>query len=246
MQDSLIKLERANEHIALFEREIRSLVDPRSYKVVCNTDKNTGNQTWCFKSPTPIVPLRISAIVGDVLFNLRSSLDHIVWQLVLTNHCEPTFNNKFPIFISHEFDIKKGNSLKGISSRAIEIIKECQPKPGHNWELLFLPALNNTDKHRHLNLAIVYIESASAVFDTDPPMNEDIANAFSFNEIKSDAVLFSIPSKYKLRFYIPRFDIGFSEETNININRPVLEILKNMSDQIGRVLSKLAVEVKKE
>jgi len=246
MQGPQAKLERANEHVALFESEIRNLINPASYSVVVESDDVAGKDNWCFKSPTPFVPLKLSAILGDALFNFRSALDQIVWQLVLANNKTPDVNNSFPIFLANEFDTKKGNSLEGISDTAIQIIKSFQPKPGTNCGLLFLPKLNNIDKHRHLHLFVVYIPSSTAVFDSNVPMSEgDVVEAFScsYYPLISGTILFSIPKKYKPRFFLPRFDIGFCEE--IGINKPVLEILKDMSEQIKGIFSVLESEVNK-
>jgi hypothetical protein len=251
MEDPLAKLARANEHIDQFERETRSLVNPNSYNVIVETDSSTGNENWYFKSSTPVVPLRLSAIAGDTLFNLRSALDQIVWQLVLANNGEPSRNNCFPIFIAHEFDrrIKKNSSLKGVSKAAVQIIKECQPKPGYNWELLFLPKLNDIDKHRRLHMCVVYIKSATATFDDSSVSatgNEDIVEAFqadSYENLKDGTILFSIPKKYRTKFYNPRFEIKLTRDSGISLNEPVLEMLKNMSKQVKAIFSALENEV---
>jgi hypothetical protein len=53
-------------------------------------------------------------IVGDIAHNLRSSLDHLVWQLVLQNRRLPSRRNQFPIMVT---------------SRAWDEIIERKPSP---------------------------------------------------------------------------------------------------------------------
>ena len=250
MQGPNAKLDRANEHVALFEREIRSLVNPYSYNVVVETDELTGNLNWRFKGPQPVVPLRLSTIVGDAIFNFRSALDQIVWQLVLANNNQPSWKNNFPIFIAHEFDVKKKDSLKGVSEAAIEIIKGCEPKPGNNWELLFLPNLNNIDKHRYLHLCVLYIQSTTGAFDSNlsAAENEELLKAFSkvpAGNLEDGTILISIPRKFKPRFILPRFDIGFSEDNQIIPNESALEIMEKMSKQVQGIFSALKNEIEK-
>ena len=250
MQGPIAKLERANEHVAQFEREIRSLINPNSYNVVVETDSATGNLNWCFRSPKPVLPLKLSTIVGDAMFNFRSALDQLVWQLVLANNQKPDRNNNFPIFIAHQFETKKKSSLKGVNETAFEIIKGCQPKPGNNMELLFLPKLNDIDKHRYLHLCVLCIQSTTGTFDSNLPAseNEELLKAFSevpTGNLEEGIILFSIPSKFKPRSILPRFDIGFSEESQIIPNEPVLEVMGKMSKQLQGIFSALKKEVEK-
>jgi hypothetical protein len=37
-------------------------------------------------------------ILGEIIHDLRSSLDHVVWQLVIANGSLPGYWNQFPIF----------------------------------------------------------------------------------------------------------------------------------------------------
>jgi hypothetical protein len=44
------------------------------------------------------VPLRLSLLAGDLVHNLRSALDHAVYQLVLGDKREPTTRTQWPMF----------------------------------------------------------------------------------------------------------------------------------------------------
>ena len=47
--------------------------------------KDADEQIWVFRGATPNTSIEWSIRLGEILYNLRSALDHLVWQLVLTN-----------------------------------------------------------------------------------------------------------------------------------------------------------------
>jgi hypothetical protein len=103
----------------------------------------------------PKVPDTLAPTIGDFLFNVRSALDHIVWQLVLSNPPnEPTSRNAFPICTSDENfrTALAGHRLDGVPAQAAIIIKNLQPYIGGQNPLATLNDLHNVDKHRQLSL----------------------------------------------------------------------------------------------
>jgi hypothetical protein len=113
-----------------------------------------------------------------------------------------------------------------------------------------LPKLNDIDKHRYLHLCVLYIQRSTVALDSSGSAeeNEDLLKAFSKVPVKNleyGTELFSIPSKYRLKFFLPRFDVGFSEDSQIISNESVLEIINKMSKQVSGVLSALENEVEK-
>lgn len=92
-------------------------------------------------------------IVGDCVHNLRTSLDHLVWQLVLLNGGTPTTSNMFPICDTHGAWVGqlKRDRLCGVSLRAKTLIEGLQPYvSATNAPLWVLSELENIDKHRTL------------------------------------------------------------------------------------------------
>lgn len=104
----------------------------------------------------PKVPDTLEPTIGDFLFNVRSALDYIVWQLVLANPPnKPTSRNAFPICSSDENFTKAlaQHRLDGLPSRAVELIRTLQPyASGQNDPLTKLSELHKVDKHRQLSL----------------------------------------------------------------------------------------------
>ena len=97
-----------------------------------------------------------SVVVGEVAHNLRSSLDHLVWQLVIANGETPDRRNAFPI-ISEESDYRKQSEskLRGLTDGQRQTIEGVQPfgdSTNIGPHLGMLHAICNIDKHRHLNV----------------------------------------------------------------------------------------------
>jgi hypothetical protein len=99
-------------------------------------------------------PFDIRLIAGDVLFNLRAALDHLAYQLVVTNGTtdENTLRNTyFPIFDSASTCAKKlKEKTRGMSDAARDAIRDVKPYRGGSHLLWQLQQLNNRDKHRSL------------------------------------------------------------------------------------------------
>ena len=98
--------------------------------------------------PAPPTTLA-SVLVGEVLSNLRSSLDYVVWQLAEA----PSRANQFPLCDNPGwFESKRGAYLATVPPPLCDKIERYQPYPDRegNRALGLVAALNNADKHRLL------------------------------------------------------------------------------------------------
>jgi hypothetical protein len=119
-----------------------------------------------------------SLVVGDCVHNLRSALDHIVFQLS-TNYSQPLTDaqvkhSEFPIFNRrsrfHE-RTKKGDparasgfgKIEAVDPTAQAIIESMQPYRGGDYLwLMLLHELDRIDKHRRLILSAAASAEVSA------------------------------------------------------------------------------------
>ncbi len=149
----------------------------------------------------PSVPVDIPVILGDVIHNLRSGLDHLVYQIVTALGLKPGAHNYFPIaYDAKEFErlvtasksngrVRKG-ALDPIppSHPIFKIIREHQPynrrdsfyRPGTPPEVPFSAQIEwlaviqrmwNTDKHRMLLRATLVC----------PDSEQEILDLFGWN-----------------------------------------------------------------
>ena len=158
LDDPLSKIARARKHLEELRRQIEPFAEPNAYTVTHDFNSETSEHVWKLVSDVPPVPIEVSLTIGDILYNLRSALDHLVWQLVLANRGTPSTRNAFPIFIDEgKFKKESASKLRGVSDSAKDVIVGLQPCYGGDVALWALESLYNIDKHRHLNVVLLGI-----------------------------------------------------------------------------------------
>lgn len=145
-----LKVERAKEHIRNLESAIDRFLQSNPYEVICYQEPETNDRVFRVRILAQ-PPLRLSGIIGDIIQNLRSSLDYLAWQLVLANGGRPNERTGFPISKSaNEFEAKGRGKIKGASEEAVCLIEALKPYAGGNDVLWRLHQLSIVDKHRLL------------------------------------------------------------------------------------------------
>ena len=151
---SRLKVKRAGKHLNELERKARTFIDRLPDNFTRKLDPNDFNYVIYEVPPNRAPPLTFGPVLGDVIHNLRSALDHIAWQLALLTKSRPFKYTAFPIITD-----KKPKSLnefkrltKDVWPEAIPIIRELQPyhrgDAAKFHELAILHALWIDDKHR--------------------------------------------------------------------------------------------------
>ena len=146
------KIKRAKHHIEEFNGRIDQFFrgGPAPYPVVREDDPKTGDLIFKL-GKCAAIPEDFPTIIGDILQNLRTALDHLAWQLVLAHNCVPTGQTAFPIAENFEkFEAMLKRKVEGMSQGAVDKIRALKPYGGGNEDLWGLHELNNTDKHRLL------------------------------------------------------------------------------------------------
>ena len=111
-------------------------------------------------------------ICGEVLFDLRCALDHIIYfQALSDSGLDPPASAEklmFPITTSQErfdFAINRGQ-LTGLKTESINLVRSFQPfvraRIPEEDSLFALQALNNIDKHRYLHFAVFSVANTTA------------------------------------------------------------------------------------
>jgi hypothetical protein len=151
------KLLHSEFHYKLFEAKLKGYCQTHPSTIVCESNEAT-NERFISVVPTEPIPTHLSLIIGDVLQNLRSALDYLVWELVIAAKNEPTQYNAFLICsTAKSFREAKGKRLKGVDAEAIALIESLQPyhfgeQRKSNASLLVLDELANINKHRRILL----------------------------------------------------------------------------------------------
>lgn len=142
-----VKIERANKHIADLEPAIARFWQTNPYKVMGYIDPQT-RPTYQVTDTQPIDPA-IAAIAGDVIQNLRTSLDYMacaLWRRTNTGDCKIYF----PIAEdAAKYVAEALRKIKGMGQDAVDAISGIEPYGGGKGEALWsLHSLSIIDKHR--------------------------------------------------------------------------------------------------
>jgi hypothetical protein len=146
------KVARAKEHVENLKLAVRAFLDEGPYVAIGYDEPETGDRVVRFNASLEVPP-RISIIVGDVIHNLRSGLDHLAWQICLACSGTPNRNTCFPIFEEKppQIEAEIARKIPSARSEVIDLIKTLEPyKRGKGQKLSQLHQLDLIDKHRLL------------------------------------------------------------------------------------------------
>jgi hypothetical protein len=155
LDGSRARIERAGDHLETLDSVLSRFVRDGGFRFASEHDPETDEyilRVYSNRQPPVPPPASAAVIVGDVLNNLRSALDYIIWQLAES----PSRKNQFPICDTPElFKQKSKRYLFSVPSKHWAKIEAYQPYPGRDAQraLKMLAALNDADKHRLLLLA---------------------------------------------------------------------------------------------
>jgi hypothetical protein len=154
------KIFRVRHHFEEFQQELKTYFQTNPGAMVLAPDSSINSPTFSFQSANPI-PARFGLITGDCLQNLRSSLDYLVWELVLAAGSQPSWKSMFPICSTRDaFNAAmQRKRLEGVGPAAIAIIESLQPfQSGTVYTeniLWILDELTNINKHRRILLTVL-------------------------------------------------------------------------------------------
>jgi hypothetical protein len=154
---SRLKVKRASKHLNELERKTRAFLDRHPEQFTTHLDPQDLNYVFYDIAPGRPPPVTLGPVFGDVVHNLRATLDHIAWNLALRNlsgtGCQPFERTAFPLIrnftegsIHHFWEL-----AADILPDAIPEITELQPAHSGNPDnhpLAVLDKLWNADKHR--------------------------------------------------------------------------------------------------
>jgi hypothetical protein len=237
-------------------------VDPKPYEISGEFRADSREYVFTGKLRKPVTDLLLWGVMfGDAMHNLRSALDHLVWQLVRLNGKKPSGANQFPIcetganYWSLGKDGKRSTRewrLEGVSDAHKALIDEVQPyrarmPPGATHAFSALRDLSNQDKHRliHLTLFAVDFPSREALDDlfvVNADAGERIGTRFepfrSDHETEVFAVEYSCPG--------PNPDVSVQGEPPLGIgvseSRARFSHLRGLGHEVGELIELFAAD----
>lgn len=171
------KLARADEHMKALDEEWRAFGEAEPY--TCESKEGPKPNHWnCYIIERP-VPIKLSVILGDVLHDLRSSLDNLVGCFVERHGGVVDRHHAFPIYgdeATYEGRVNqrrrkkdRAGELDGIPADSPEraLIQESQPyhrgDRAGSHPLAVLSRMVNIDKHRSIHVVAAYPQASDAL-----------------------------------------------------------------------------------
>jgi hypothetical protein len=148
---SQMKLGWAHKRLDEVKGEIEKF---RKDSYITSTKDDFEHSRHRFYIEQKITPDSIGMLVGEFAFALRSSLDHLAWQLALLTTDKPSRKTAFPVESQMPLPTNKGyrDKIADLLPQAIPVIESLQPynsSPRFNEHPLWqLNRLCNIDKHQ--------------------------------------------------------------------------------------------------
>lgn len=153
-----LKVARAREHLSDLQGRVGNWLataEPPRFTIDVEDD---GRVHIVRLVDVPTVPAGWSLILGDVLHNLRSALDQLAWQAVISGGGTPGKGTCFPVLREHK-DRSITVALKGAAPHLVDAVRRFQPYNRRSTAealrgepLWTLHRLDIEDKHRLLVL----------------------------------------------------------------------------------------------
>jgi hypothetical protein len=148
------KINRAEKHIRDLDAAIASFIELPPYTIGTKPHfVEEIKHTTLYVASVQSIPIDIPLLIGDAIHNLRSALEHLMWQLIEAAGGTPDENTSFPIAWGTEgrqiYLSRMGNrEIQKISSVAQNIMEKVQPYYSGDDTLRKIQELNIWDKHR--------------------------------------------------------------------------------------------------
>ena len=252
------KLQRAQDQIEQLSRDIASSCETQRSLFSEELQPDVGDRIWIFRGETPVVPIEYSIRLGEIVYNLRSSLDQLIWQLVHANYKAPSHRNEFPIFDEESrFNNVVRTKLAGVSQQSLARIEEMQPfRQNDKWSALkTLHSLCNIDKHRSVIFPHYTLDRCSIIYHGggDPTIKPHL-HIIHVPELKKDAIVYSVrppDAKFEINLFVDMklnnsdaFDSGKYIDMNSDEQQVIL-VLRDCISTVQAVIDCLSGEIQK-
>lgn len=146
-----LKIDRAEKHLKDLQEMQRCWFQGNAYRFYITPDRVAGSVRYDIGFDNPFVADEFGVIIGDIIHNLRSSLDVLVWELVGLDGGTQDASLFFPMRKNAD-DLKafcQGLKTPNMASKAL--LEGFEAYPGGKGEKLHsLNRLSILDKHRRI------------------------------------------------------------------------------------------------
>lgn len=237
--NAILKIERANKHIADIEQRLRTSSD--TYGPMMHIDMQTGEKFLDYILSDRKLRPDIALIVGDAIHNLRCALD-IAWcGTIRALNPDPTSKfRKFPIdpngdreklksTLTKSTEIPESSPLIGLMLDGVKCYK------GGDGDLLALHNFDIDDKH-HLLIPMLTVTGVEGV---EVQHEDGTVNRYEIMLVPPNSYRTAVPLASKIKNHGEvRFQVTFGEGTPLD-GVEVVPTLKRFSWKAARIVRAL-------
>lgn len=249
------KIARAECHLIELGIRVRQYIDTQPFRILGEYQSATHEYIIRAEAVPDYdpVPSDLVLIAGEVVHQLRSALDHLVWDLVVQNTgAAPTGTDSgYPIFRTADgYNSRAHGKIRGVSQSAANRIFAAQPfhlGDRAEEELTWVvQELNNTDKHRLIPVTLIYgfVGAVHMTVDDGPPREILPWQEFVREPMVDglEIVRVPVPAGEHATFDVPvGVDIAF-ERVGALQNHPVNDLLVKATGHVRRLVSSFEPE----
>nr|WP_298414061.1 hypothetical protein [uncultured Halomonas sp.] len=226
-----LKVERARSHIRELSNNIVDYLKSKPFKVVITQHPGSKEQLWMLRVRHDI-PRVYAAIIGDVIHNLRASLDLLATELVTKSGGDP--NKIYFPFGNDETSLDNMIKRRGIDQAGKEIvglIKSLKPYKGGNELLRGLHDLDITDKHKSL-IPVAHYVGLKNIKTTNASGGVTIIQNMHCGPITDGMVLAILPP-------VNNFAVGqsFTPSLKLTLNEEILKTDEDIIQLLNRLVT---------
>jgi hypothetical protein len=232
------KLAWGRKHIRKLAQEIQVFLENSPCESFVELDPDNPERRLQKIRLARSIPQDFSLIAGDVVDNLRASLDHAIYAIAVTQTQTGIKYANFPFAGSASQFEEKLNGLKDIPKSFWPLLRHFRPYKEGNQTLISLNLACNRNKHA---LLVSFIGKAQI---TDVNVSGDgfisIPTSHSWDRIKNEMLLFSEGTETRRQGHLDfRFLIALTE---IAEDEQAFTVLNIFADEVERILDAIQQE----
>lgn len=213
-----MKLGRAYEHLDQLKREVTAFIKSNPYtETRYDNPEKAGH---IIRVEQHISPDPIGVLIGEFAYCIRSSLDHLAWQLALLTTDKPSRLTAFPIESECPRPSNKSfnEKIASIPPEALKVIDALQPyhsqatiKSHPLWQI---NRLCNLDKHQVIPIS--YIDFRVAIFGVTQARRRDVQH--------TTEIVVPLSEKDQVEFHVDVTGVVFGEAIDVTDGATDFEI----------------------
>jgi hypothetical protein len=214
-----IKIDRAIKHFNDFTQVIKVFAARNTHSFWVDEDSEPAIQIYRIRIEEDI-PVEWSGYIGDVIHNLRSSLDCIATELVLRygqNVTEKVLRDTYFPIVQERTKLSSKKPVEffaRVGPRVERLIRLLQPYCGGRGHALWqLHQLDVADKHRRILVARTAVTNVE--FSVPAPLGRTVLNKLPFPLKDGDEVC-------RVVFFEPHFNAAAHFTVDVAFNEPII------------------------